>query len=96
MKFRPLDDRVLVKRLEEAEKTAGGLFIPPTAQEKPNEGIVVAVGSGKRMKNGTTVPMQLSVGDHILFGKYSGSELDIDGDKHVIMDEDDVLGIVEE
>jgi len=95
MKIRPLQDRIVVKRLEEEEKTKGGIIIPDTAKEKPIEGKVIAVGNGKLMENGTRVPLEIKVGDRILFGKYSGTEVKINGEEHLIMREDDVLGIIE-
>ena len=94
MKFRPLHDRVLVRRIEAAEKTAGGIIIPDTAQEKPQEGEVVAIGTGTRGEDGTITPLDLKAGDKILFGKWSGSEVKIDGEDLLIMKESDVLGIV--
>jgi len=96
MKFKPLGDRILVKRLEdEAEKTAGGIIIPDTAKEKPQRGKVVSLGEGKRTEEGNLLPMRLKKGQEILFGKYSGSEVKIDGEEYVIMREDDVLGVIE-
>ncbi len=96
MKFKPLGDRILVKRLEdEAEKTAGGIIIPDTAKEKPQRGKVVSLGEGKRTEEGSILPMRLKKGQEILFGKYSGSEVKIDGEEYVIMREDDVLGVIE-
>jgi chaperonin GroES len=94
MKFRPLHDRVLVRRIEAAEKTAGGIIIPDTAQEKPQEGEVVAIGTGTRADDGTVTPLDLKAGDKILFGKWSGSEVKLDGEDLLIMKESDVLGIV--
>jgi chaperonin GroES len=94
MKFRPLHDRVLVRRIEAAEKTAGGIIIPDTAQEKPQEGQVVAIGTGTRAEDGTVTPLDLKAGDKILFGKWSGSEVKLDGEDLLIMKESDVLGIV--
>ena len=95
MKIRPLHDRVIVKRMEGEEKTKGGIIIPDTAKEKPVEGKVIAVGSGKVLENGKKVPLQLKAGDRILFGKYSGTEVKIDGVEHLIMREDDIIAIVE-
>src|SRR5262252_1089703 len=96
MKIRPLQDRVLVKRLEgEGEKTRGGIIIPDTAKEKPQHGKVIAVGKGKVNDDGKVTPLDVKVGDTILFGKYSGSEIKIDGEEHLIMREDDILGVVE-
>jgi chaperonin GroES len=95
-KVRPLADRLIVKRLEEQEqKSVGGIIIPDTAKEKPQEGKVVAVGRGKRNEDGKVIPLDVKAGDRILFGKYSGSEIKIDGEDHLIMREEDVLGIVE-
>lgn len=93
--FRPLGDRVLVKRVKEEEKTKGGIIIPDTAQEKPQEGEVVAVGPGARDEDGERIPMDLKVGDRILFGKWSGTEVKIDGDDLLIMKESDVMGVIE-
>jgi chaperonin GroES len=95
MKFRPLHDRVLVKRVEQEEKTAGGIIIPDTAQEKPSEGEVVAVGSGARRDDGTIVALDVKAGDKVLFGKWSGTEVTVDGDDLLIMKESDLLGIIE-
>ena len=95
MKIRPLHDRVIVKRMEEEEKTKGGIIIPDTAKEKPVEGKVIAVGSGKVLENGKKVPLQVKEGDRILFGKYSGTEVKIEGEEHLIMKEDDIIAIVE-
>jgi len=96
MKIRPLHDRVIVKRLEEAvEKTKGGIIIPDTAKEKPQQGKVIAVGKGKVNDDGKLTPLDVKVGDKILFGKYSGSEIKIDGEEHLIMREEDILGVVE-
>lgn len=95
-KIRPLADRLIVKRLEENEqRSAGGIIIPDTAKEKPQEGQVVAVGKGKTGEDGKVVPLDVQAGDRILFGKYSGSEVVIDGEEHLIMREEDVLGVVE-
>ena len=94
MNVRPLHDRVVVKRLEEKEVVRGGIVIPDTAKEKPQEGQVIAVGDGKILENGTRVAMDVKVGDRILFGKYSGSEIKIEGEELLIMREDDVLGIL--
>jgi chaperonin GroES len=94
MKFRPLHDRVVVRRIEAAEKTAGGIIIPDTAQEKPQEGEVLAVGSGVRGEDGTIHPLDVKAGDKILFGKWSGTEVKLDGEDLIIMKESDVLGIV--
>jgi chaperonin GroES len=96
MKIRPLQDRVLVKRIEEdLEKTKGGIIIPDTAKEKPQQGKVIAAGKGKVNDEGKVTPLDVKVGDTILFGKYSGSEIKIDGEEHLIMREDDILGVVE-
>jgi chaperonin GroES len=94
MKFRPLHDRVLVKRLESEEKTAGGIIIPDTAKEKPMQGEVVAVGPGTRGDDGKLVALDVKAGDRILFGKWSGTEVKIDGDELLIMKESDILGIL--
>ncbi len=95
MNIRPLYDRIVIKRIEEQETKQGGIIIPDTAKEKPQEGEVMAVGRGKRLEDGTIVPLDVKVGDRILFGKYSGSEIKIDGEEYVIMREDEVLGILE-
>ena len=96
MKFRPLHDRVLVKRVEEEAKTRGGIIIPDTAKEKPMQGEVLAVGPGARDEKGELVPLDVRVGDRILFGKWSGTEVKMDGEELLIMKESDVMGIVEE
>ncbi len=95
MKFRPLHDRVLVRRIEAEEKTAGGIIIPDTAKEKPMEGEVIAVGPGARDETGKLVPLDVKAGDRILFGKWSGTEVKMDGEELLIMKESDVMGIVE-
>lgn len=95
MKLRPLQDRILVKRVEEETKTKGGIIIPDTAKEKPAEGKVIAVGNGKLDDDGKRIPLEIKKGDRILFGKYSGTEVKIDGDEHLIMREDDVLAVIE-
>ena len=95
MKFRPLHDRVLVRRIESDEKTAGGIIIPDTAKEKPSEGEVVAVGSGARNEKGEIVALDVKPGDRVLFGKWSGTEVKIDGQDLLIMKESDVMGIIE-
>ena len=95
MKFRPLHDRVLVRRLESEEKTRGGIIIPDTAKEKPAEGEVIAVGNGVRDESGKIQPLDVKVGDRILFGKWSGTEVKIDGEDLLIMKESDILGIIE-
>jgi len=94
MKVKPLHDRVLVKRIEETETTKGGIIIPDSAKEKPQEGKVIAVGSGKRDDKGERIPMEIKKGDRILFGKYGGTEIKLDGVEHVILREDEVLGIL--
>ena len=94
MKFRPLGDRVLVKRVEEEQKTKGGIIIPDTAKEKPQEGEVIAVGAGARGEDGKLIPLELKSGDRILFGKWSGSEVKIEGEDLLIMKESDVLGVI--
>ena len=95
MSFRPLHDRVLVRRIEETEKTSGGIIIPDTAKEKPQEGEILAVGSGARGDDNEIVPLEVKVGDRILFGKWSGTEVKIDGEDLIIMKESDILGILE-
>jgi chaperonin GroES len=95
MKIRPLQDRVIVKRLEEEEKTKGGIIIPDTAKEKPQEGKVIAVGKGKVTEDGKVIPLDVKVGDKILFGKYSGTEIKVGGEEHLIMREEDILGVIE-
>ena len=95
MKIRPLQDRVIVKRIEEEEKSKGGIIIPDTAKEKPQEGKIVAVGKGKVGDDGKIIPLDVKVNDRVLFGKYSGSEINIDGEEHLIMREEDILGIIE-
>ena len=95
MKIRPLYDRILVKRIEEQQKTAGGLFIPDTAKEKPQEALVVAVGNGKVQDNGSLRKLEVKAGDKILFSKYSGNEIKIDGTEHLILREDDVLAVLD-
>jgi chaperonin GroES len=95
MKIRPLQDRIIVKRIEEEEKTKSGIIIPDTAKEKPMEGEIIAVGTGKILENGKKQPLEVKAGDRILFGKYAGTEIKIDGIEHLIMREDDVLGIIE-
>jgi len=94
MKFRPLHDRVLVKRIEEDTKTAGGIIIPDSAKEKPSQGVVVAVGSGTRGEDGKVTPLDVKVKDKVLFGKWSGSEVTVEGDELLIMKESDILGII--
>ncbi|MSP26565.1 MAG: co-chaperone GroES [Myxococcales bacterium] len=95
MTIRPLHDRILVKRLEGEQMTKGGLFIPDTAKEKPIEGTVLAVGNGKILEDGTVRKLELKKGDRILFGKYSGTEVKLDGEEHLILREDDILGVLE-
>jgi chaperonin GroES len=95
VKIRPLQDRVIVKRIEEEEKTKGGLIIPDTAKEKPQEGKVVSVGKGKLNEDGKIMPLDVKVNDRVLFGKYSGTEINIEGEEHLIMREEDILGIIE-
>ena len=94
MKFRPLHDRVLVKRIDEDEKSPGGIIIPDTAKEKPSEGKVVAVGSGTKSEDGKVTALDVNKGDKILFGKWSGTEVTVDGDELIIMKESDILGII--
>ena len=95
MNIRPLQDRVILKRLKEEEKTKGGIIIPDTAKEKPQEGKVIAVGKGKVGDDGKVRPLDVKAGDRILFGKYSGTEIKIDGEEHLILREDDILGVLE-
>ena len=95
MKFRPLHDRVVVRRIEQQEKTAGGIIIPDTAKEKPMEGEIIAVGPGGRDENGKLIPIDLKPGDRILFGKWSGTEVKIDGEELLIMKESDIMGVIE-
>ena len=95
MKVRPLQDRVIVKRIAEAEKSRGGIIIPDTAKEKPGEGEVIAVGSGKADEKGKIRPLDVKKGDRVLFGKYSGSEIKVDGVDHIILREDEILGVIE-
>ena len=95
MNIRPLGDRVIVRRVEEETKTAGGIYIPDSATEKPSEGEVLAVGKGKMTDNGDVIPMNVTVGDKVIFGKYSGSEVKVDGDSFLIMKEEEILGIFE-
>ncbi len=96
MKIRPLHDRVLIKRLEETTKTAGGIIIPDTAKEKPSEGLVEAVGDGFRAEDGKIIPMSVKVGDKVLFGKWSGSEVKMNGEERLIIKESEILGVIEE
>ncbi len=95
MKVRPLHDRIIVKRLEEEEKTKGGIIIPDTAKEKPIEGRVIAVGDGKIKEDGKKIPLEIKKGDRVLFVKYAGTEIKIDGEEHLMMKEDDILAIIE-
>ena len=95
MKIRPLNDRVLVVRVEEEQKTAGGIIIPDTAKEKPQEGKIIAAGPGKMDDNGKRTPLNVKKGDKILFSKYAGTEIKIDGVEHIFMKEDDILGVLE-
>jgi chaperonin GroES len=95
MSFRPLQDRVVVRRLEQDEKTAGGIIIPDTAKEKPMEGEIIAVGPGARGEDGTLHPLDVKIGDRVLFGKWSGTEVKIDGEDVVIMKETDIMGVIE-
>jgi chaperonin GroES len=94
MKVRPLHDRILIKRVAEEQKTSGGIIIPDTAKEKPQEGRVIAVGNGKVTDEGKLIPLEVAVGDRILFGKYSGSEITLDGEEHLIIREEDVLAVL--
>ena len=96
MKIKPLQDRLVVKRIEEEEKTKGGIIIPDSAKEKPQEGRVVAIGDGKTLESGQKAPLTVKPGDKILFGKYSGTEIKIDGEEHLILREEDVLAIVQD
>ncbi|MBL4686646.1 MAG: co-chaperone GroES [Nannocystaceae bacterium] len=95
MKIRPLNDRIVLKRVAEENKTSGGLFIPDSAKEKPARGTVIAVGQGKRDDAGKRIPMDVKEGDEVLFGKYSGTELKLDGEEHIVVNESDIIGIVE-
>jgi chaperonin GroES len=95
MKVRPLHDRLIVKRLEEEEKTKGGIIIPDSAKEKPIEGKVIAVGTGRMKDDGKKIPMEVKKGDRVLFAKYAGTEIKIDGEEHLMMREDDILAIIE-
>ena len=95
MGFRPLHDRVLVRRVEAEEKTAGGIIIPDTAKEKPQQGKIIAVGPGGRDENGKLIPMDVKAGDHVLFGKWSGTEVKIDGHDYLIMKESDIMGVLD-
>ena len=96
MKIRPLHDRVLIKRLEENTKTAGGIIIPDTAKEKPSEGLIEAVGDGARTEEGKIIPLNVKVGDKVLFGKWSGTEVKVNGEERLIVKESEILGVIEE
>ncbi|MBP6823261.1 MAG: co-chaperone GroES [Acidobacteria bacterium] len=93
--IRPLNDRIIVRRVEDQEQMRGGLFIPDTAKEKPQEGEVIAVGNGKLLDNGTRIAIDIKAGDKVLFGKYSGTEIKLDGEEYLILREDDILGVIE-
>ncbi len=95
MKLRPLQDRIIVKRIEEETKTAGGIYIPDTAKEKPQMGQIVSVGNGKKTEDGKVIPIDVKAGDRVLFGKYSGTEVKVEGEEYLIMREDDILGVIE-
>jgi len=95
MKIRPLQDRIIVKRVEEEEKTKGGIIIPDSAKEKPSEGRIVAVGKGKILEDGKVQPLEVKVGDRVLFGKYAGTDIKIGEEEHLIMREEDILGVIE-
>lgn len=95
MKIRPLHDRLVIKRVAEEEKTSGGLYIPDTAKEKPARGVVIAVGEGKRDKEGNRIALDVKKGDEVLFGKYAGTELKLDGDEHIVLREDEILAVIE-
>ncbi len=95
MNVKPLQDRVILKRIEEAETVRGGIIIPDSAKEKQQEGEVVAAGSGKRLEDGTVLPLEVKTGDRVLFGKYSGTEIKLDGEEYLIVKEDEILGIIE-
>ena len=95
MKIRPLQDRVIVKRVQEEEKTKGGIIIPDSAKEKPLEGKVIAAGNGKILEDGKVRPLDVKVGDRVLFGKYAGTEIKIEGEEHLMMREEDILGVIE-
>jgi chaperonin GroES len=95
MKLRPLQDRILVKRIEEEAKTAGGIYIPDTAKEKPQMGQIVSVGNGKKTEDGKVIPVDVKAGDRVLFGKYSGTEVKVEGEEYLIMREDDILGVID-
>ncbi len=95
MKIKPLGDRLLIKRLEAKEQTKGGILLPDTAQEKPQEAEVIAVGEGKRADDGKIIPLSLKVGDKVLYGKYSGTEITVDGEEYLFVKEDDILGVID-
>ncbi|MCM2358532.1 MAG: co-chaperone GroES [Geobacteraceae bacterium] len=95
MNLRPMQDRIIVKRVEEEAMTAGGIFIPETAKEKPQKGEIIAVGNGKKTEDGKVIPLDVKVGDKVLFGKYAGTEIKIEGEEYLIMREDDILGVME-
>ena len=95
MKFRPLHDRVVVKRIDAEEKTKGGIIIPDTAKEKPLEGKIIAVGNGRTLENGTVRPLAVKNGDRVLFGKYAGTEVKIDGEEHLLLREEDIVAVIE-
>jgi chaperonin GroES len=94
--IRPLNDRIIVRRVEDQEQMRGGLYIPDTAKEKPQEGKVIAVGNGKLLENGNRIPIDLKAGDRVLFGKYAGTEIKLDGEEYLILREDDVLGVIDD
>lgn len=94
MKFRPLHDRVLVRRIEQEEKTAGGIIIPDTAKEKPMEGEIIAIGTGTRLEDGKILPLDVKIGDRILFGKWSGTEVKLGSDEYLVMKESDIMGVM--
>jgi chaperonin GroES len=94
--IRPINDRIIVQRIEEEEQMRGGLYIPDTAKEKPQEGKVIAVGNGKLLENGSRTPIDIKAGDKVLFGKYAGTEVKLDGEEYLILREDDVLGVIED
>jgi len=95
MKLRPLQDRILVQRIEEETKTAGGIYIPDTAKEKPQMGLIISVGNGKKTEDGKIIPVDVKAGDNVLFGKYAGTEVKVEGETYLIMREEDILGIIE-
>ena len=96
MNIRPLQDRIIDERIEEETKTAGGLIIPDTAKEKPQQGKIIAVGNGKKTEDGKVIPLDVKVGDKVLFGKYAGTEIKVEGKEYMMMREDDILGVVEQ